>query len=474
MSKKIEGKSASEWRDSGFEQGKNGKFQEAISYLENAVKLEPELEDVYYYMGAAYENLNSYEKAIECFEKEAKNYPHNPKPLSRIGLCYEKLNNFQKAIEAYKRVIEVDPTLNDAWYNIGINYKRLKKTKEAEEYFEKAVELDPHDTDAWGHIVAIYLDKNDYDKASDLCKRAGNEGYFALGTIYGKKGDFKKEIDCYEKFVLHYPNDKRVWNNMGTAYKDLGNHNKAKRAWKIADQIETGARIQSENEVKDLLEIVKYGGLDPVYKGKAANKALERGQTSNIPEEKINYYYEALCLYSSVGNELGAANALRHLAGIFRHQEEWELAIEMEKQAYEIHKKVNYDMFLGEEAHNIGFCYFGMEKYEEAIPFFEESIKIHKKLDDRRRLADSRFNLANCYKKLRKYDIAIEIFEECLKNDIENGWEDNQAYDLKELGEVYREKENYDMASEYIEKSLKLFEKLGYDSEIAKVKDLLK
>ena len=40
-----------------------------------------------------------------------------------------------------------------------------------------------------------------------------------------------------------------------------------------------------------------------------------------------------------MGNELGAANALRHLAGVYRHQEEWELAIEMAKQAYEIHVK---------------------------------------------------------------------------------------------------------------------------------------
>ena len=474
MSKKINGKTAAEWRDLGFELGKEGKFQEAIDYFEKAIELEPELEDVYYYMGAAYEKIEKYEKAIECFEKEAANNPSNAKPMSRIGICYELLNKFQKAIEAYERVINVDPKFNDAWYNIGINYKKLKRFEEAMEYFEKAVELNPHDVDAWGHIVAIYLDKNDYEKAIEVCKRAGNEGYFALGTIYGKQKNFKKEIECYEKYVLYYPNDKRAWNNMGTAYDDLGNKNKAKRAWKIADQIEAGASIKSEDEAKQVIEIIKYGGLDPVYKGKAANKAIERGQKASDPKEKTNNYYEALGLYSAVGNELGAANALRHLAGVYRYQEEWELAIEIAKQAYEIHKKANYDMFLGEEAHNIGFCYFGMEKYEEAIPYFEESIEIHKKLDDRSRLGDSRFNLANCYKRLGNYDKAIEIFEECLKNDIENEWEDNQAYDLKELGEVHREKENYELAIEFLDKSLKIFEKLGYVSEIAKVKDLIK
>ena len=474
MSKEIEGNNATELCDLGFKLGKEGKFQEAIEYFEKAIELEPDHDKVYYYMGAAYEKLEAYEKAIDCYEKAVNINPKSAESLSRIGLCYEKLDEIQKAIEAYERVLKVDPMLNDAWYNIGINYKKLNNFDKAMEYFEKAVESNPHDVDAWGHIISVYIDKNDYDEAIKVCERAGNEGYFALGTIYGKKGDFKKEIECYETYVIYYPNDKRVWNNMGTAYKDLGHNNKAKRAWKIADQIEAGARIRDDNEVKELIEIIKYGGLDPVYKGKAANKAIERGQKSRDPKEKINYYYEALGLYASVGNELGAANAMRHLAGVYRHQEEWELAIEMEKQAYEIHKKVNYDMFMGEEIHNIGFCYFGMKKYEKAIPYFEESIELHKKLNDRRRLGDSRFNLANCYKELGNYEKAIEIFEECLKNDIEDKWEDNQAYDLKGLGEVYKMKGDNNKSIESLDKSLILFEKLGYDSEKAKVKDLIK
>ena len=68
----------------------------------------------------------------------------------------------------------------------------------------------------------------------------------------------------------------------------------------------------------------------------------------------------------------------------------------------------------------------------------------------------------------------IEILEECLKNDIEDKWEDNQAFDLKEIGEVYKMKGDNEKAIEYLDKSLNLFEKLGYDSEIRKVKNLIK
>jgi len=67
----------------------------------------------------------------------------------------------------------------------------------------------------------------------------------------------------------------------------------------------------------------------------------------------------------------------------------------------------------------------------------------------------------------------FEILE-CLKKDVEDKWEDNQAYDLKELGEVYKNKGDNEKAIEYLDKSLNLFEKLGYDSEITKVKDLIK
>jgi tetratricopeptide (TPR) repeat protein len=69
MSKKINGKTASEWRDLGFELGKEGKFQEAINFLDNAIKLEPKLEDAYYYLGAAYEKL---EKLLNVSKKKLR------------------------------------------------------------------------------------------------------------------------------------------------------------------------------------------------------------------------------------------------------------------------------------------------------------------------------------------------------------------------------------------------------------------
>ena len=130
-------------------------------------------------------------------------------------------------------------------------------------------------------------------------------------------------------------------------------------------------------------------------------------------------------------------------------------------------------MFMGEEVHNIGFCYYHMGKYKEAIPYFEESVKIHKKLNDRRRLGDSRYNLANCYKKLNEYNKAIEVFEECLRNDIEDEWFDNQAHDLKELGEVHKLRGNNKEALKYLINSLELFEKEKIEREIQKVKELI-
>jgi tetratricopeptide (TPR) repeat protein len=293
---------------------------------------------------------------------------------------------------------------------------------------------------------------------------------YAKGATFGQMGKPKEELELYQKAVLYRPNDHRIWNNMGYALEDLGHKNQGNRAWNISDKIKNGARIRDKKEVEEVLEIIKYGGTDPVYKGKAANKALERGQRASSKEEKLKYYHEALGLYSSVGNKRAAANTMNHIAGVHSYNKEWDLAIEFIKTAYDIDKETNYEMFVGEEVHNLGYCYYYLGKFKEAIPFFEESVEIHEKLNDKRKLGDSRFNLGNCYKKVGEYDKAIEVFEICLNDDIENEMETNQANDLMKIGSVYREKGDYTKAIEKLTEAAKIMNTIGTEIGEAKVK----
>ncbi|KKL24694.1 hypothetical protein LCGC14_2412760, partial [marine sediment metagenome] len=322
--------------------------------------------------------------------------------------------------------------------------------------FRKAIDININDVDAWNYYGITYMDQGKYKKSIEIFKKGIKENFdsgslfYSMGIAYGKLGNNEKELELYSEAVKRLPDDYQIWSNMGCAYEDLGHPNKAARAWKIADQIQDGFHIKNEKEVIELLEIIKYGGLDPVYKGKAANKAIKEGQQSSSLNEKLKLYKEAYNLYKEINNNLGIANASNHIAGVYKEKREWLKSIAKEEEAVRIHKKLNFDKFVGRELHNIGYCYYQLEDYEIAIRNFEESVEIHKKLNDRRRWGDSVYNLGLIYKKMGDYDKSIEYFEKNLKNDIEDQLEVNQALDLKELGDVYNEKGEKKRALEFL------------------------
>ncbi|MHA1147117.1 MAG: tetratricopeptide repeat protein [Promethearchaeota archaeon] len=480
MSNKINGKTAQEWFDEGTQLGKASQHEEAVICFENVLKIDPKFENAQYYLGSVYENKGDFENAIKHCEIAFYDFPDNIEPLKIVARCHVKAGSREKGIETYQRILEVDPQNEDAIYNIGFHYKQLQEYDKAIEHFKKVLDMNENADDAWDEIGGIYNSQKNfeealkwYEKGLEKNPESGLLLYSKGATLGQMGGKAKEELVCYQKAVLTRPNDHRVWNNMGFALEDLGHKNQAARAWKISDQIKDGARIRDEQEIQDALEIVKYGGLDPVYKGKAANKALERGQRASSQQEALKYFNEAVALYSSVGNEIATANVFKHIAAVYRSMGEWELSLIYEEQALEIHDNNNYEMFIGEEVHNIGVAYQQMEKYKEAIPYYKRSIEIHEKLKDSRRKGDGMYNLGLCLNKTGKYEEAIEIFSACLENDIEEEYEDNQALDYKGLGEAYMGKGNNEKALKHLNKSLKMLEDLGYEREIEKIKKLI-
>lgn len=100
-----------------------GDYKSAIEILEKGIAVDGEREDIYNLMGFCHFMLKEHTASIACFEKVLKITPASGIDHASIGSNYRELGNIEKAIDYYELALALDPTIDFARDNI----ERLKK-----------------------------------------------------------------------------------------------------------------------------------------------------------------------------------------------------------------------------------------------------------------------------------------------------------------------------------------------------------
>lgn len=130
----------------------------AVSFLEEAVNLNPEYILAYKIIGELYSNkLNDSEKAFFYFKKYIEKEQNDAGVYNLIGLLYknnEKNVNLNKQIKYYKKAIEISPGFTGALRNLAIVYMEREEThKLAIECFEKIITINPIQDDFFAYSI---------------------------------------------------------------------------------------------------------------------------------------------------------------------------------------------------------------------------------------------------------------------------------------------------------------------------------
>ena len=157
----------------GIKAFREGKFERAVDYFDNATKLDPELTNAELYLATAYaqqfipgadsdENKKFAQKAIKTFESVLNKDPKNTSAVAGLAGMYQNLQDFDKSREYYKKQTEIDPENPVPYYAIGSTDWILIRNKanplsdeekatlitEGLQYIEKALQKNPSYDDA--------------------------------------------------------------------------------------------------------------------------------------------------------------------------------------------------------------------------------------------------------------------------------------------------------------------------------------
>ncbi|MGH1384489.1 tetratricopeptide repeat protein [Kordia sp.] len=202
-----------------------GRFQEAITYLSDAVS-----ESVYnyaskYYLALCFFNVSDYGKSSQMIDELLQETPNEGNLFFLKAQIASRLDKLQDAISLVNQSIELDPYQADYFGFKGALLMDKKKFEEALHFVNEGLQLDPKNS-ACLNIRARLLTKLNrkeeanqtvehilYDNAEDDYAHA-NVGWVSL-----ESGDTKKALHHFKQALQLNPNMQYAREGMATAIK---------------------------------------------------------------------------------------------------------------------------------------------------------------------------------------------------------------------------------------------------------------
>jgi tetratricopeptide (TPR) repeat protein/ADP-heptose:LPS heptosyltransferase len=212
----------------GLQWFRQGKAEEAVGFLEEAVQLKPEDAQYHNNLGVIRAHLKWVESAAESFKTANLLTPGTAGASGNLGLALLQLNRVEEAAQCFEEVIRHQPNLADAHNNLGVALARLDRHLDAERAYRRALEIQPHYAEAFHNLSNALRAQNRLEDAVEAMRCALKyrpayaESLNGLGIALARQGKLEKAAECYHQVLEGRPDHPEAWNNLGVALADQG------------------------------------------------------------------------------------------------------------------------------------------------------------------------------------------------------------------------------------------------------------
>lgn len=244
--------------------------EHAVTALESAVEYQPNSTPLLISLAIAYFDFERYDMAIDVAHRALVLEPQNSGAHQMLGKSYFMLGDMGKAIDELEAAARLSPNDIDIAYTLGIAYLRNRQPTEAKKLYEsmlqqfgdrpqlhvvigrayrqsgllgeaaaefrKAIALDARFPRAHYYLGITYLLDEGQSKISDALQEfkieaAQNPDEFLanyyLGVVYVFQRQWQSAIAALEKASAIAPNDPDPYFQLGQAYEELNEHERA-------------------------------------------------------------------------------------------------------------------------------------------------------------------------------------------------------------------------------------------------------
>lgn len=215
-----------------------GNYQEAAKIFEQIISLRPDTASSYVNLALMYAEMRKFDEAIRILEQGVEKIPDSEILLSRLGHTYLVLGKLKKALESMQEVLKIDPRYFDALLASAWILGIMGKGEEALRYYEQALEIEPENKFLRMNHALTLATSGRYQEAIEAYNNLKIDYpeeykiYQDLGITYGNLGDLDKSIENLKKAVSIHPMP-LSYLNLAVALKNKGNLKEAVQYLKL-------------------------------------------------------------------------------------------------------------------------------------------------------------------------------------------------------------------------------------------------
>jgi len=375
--------------------GKKAKLnREALSYVNQALKNNPNDPVSHYILGMNYIESGDWQMAAKELEAAAKNDPDNYMYYYQLGRAQYRLKNFTAARSAFDTSIKYNNKFDLSYFNLGMTLKRLKLNKDSLAAFRNAHSVNPQNSKAYLEEARI------------------------LNDVYK---DSAGAVNCYKKVIEIDPVNVSALNECGHVYSNMGQyanaeafHRKAVSLLKPGDKdpityynLALALYNQKKNSEAEKHAQLSYEQKDAI---KASKERAVVVYNYALIEDSLGKADKAIALYKEVlALDPDNAKTKTNLGVMFMAMSppDADTALTFFLDAYKVEKSFELE-------NNLGSAYLAKKDYSNAITHFQNALKKSPKDQT------VRFNLAKCYAEAGDYDNAKTCYVDIINADQNN------------------------------------------------------
>lgn len=160
-----------------------------------------------------------FDHCLGLLQAIASEGPVGPEVLHLMAACLLHKQQWNHAADLYRRLVEFDPDDLEANYGLGLACMVGGDRRLAETCFRKVATVDPSHQRAWNQ----------------------------LGTLYCLEANWPRAADCLARSLEFFPEDVESLTNLGIAYAQMGQTERARKAWQAALAINPAAEAARRN-----------------------------------------------------------------------------------------------------------------------------------------------------------------------------------------------------------------------------------
>lgn len=238
-------------------------FEKAMEYFEQAKSLNKDRSFVYFNMARCHQEKGEHREALKHFLQALELSPADGKKEDippdeptqgliyyRVGISHAKLGEHEKALDAFERARAIDGDKSAICFQAGHNLVQMGRWREALEFYENILKQEGWEKEIeaghlyfekgschcrlgeWREALKLYetvLALEDWQK-----KIEAGHLYFEKGFCHYRLGDYGLAKESLIKSSELLPGECGAFNLLGAAYRELGEEDKAIRAFKEA------------------------------------------------------------------------------------------------------------------------------------------------------------------------------------------------------------------------------------------------